>query len=75
MWTSGGVFLKLLEPNSVLARLRRARVGRAKNLRGSESEINNFKFLIELSITQFSELFNLKFIEKFTGFGGKFSQK
>ena len=54
MWTSGGVFLKLLEPNSVLARLRRARVGRAKNLRGAESEINNFKFLIELSITQSS---------------------
>ena len=40
----------------------------------SEAEsINNFKFLIELSITQFSEFFNLKLIEKFTGFGGKFS--
>ena len=42
----------------------------------SEAEsINNFKFLIELSITQFSEFFNFKLIEKFTGFGGEFSQK
>jgi hypothetical protein len=39
---------------------------------GAES-INNFKFLIELSITQFSEFFNKFQIEKFTGFGGKFS--
>jgi len=40
----------------------------------SEAEsINNFKFLIELSITHFSEFFNFKIIEKFTGFGGKFS--
>ena len=35
--------------------------------------INNFKFLIELSITQFSEFFNLILLEKFTSFGGKFS--
>ncbi|HEY9584658.1 MAG TPA: hypothetical protein VJI33_03735, partial [Candidatus Paceibacterota bacterium] len=34
---------------------------------------NRDKFLIELSITQFSEFFNLELIEKFTGFGGNFS--
>ena len=37
------------------------------------AKINNFKFLIELSITQFSKFFNFKIIEKFTSFGGKFS--
>ena len=34
----------------------------------SGAKINNFKFLIELSITQFSEFFNFELIEKFTGF-------
>jgi len=43
-------------------------------MKGEAKSINNFKFLIELSITQFSKFFNLKLIEKFTGFGGKFSQ-
>jgi len=37
------------------------------------SNFASFENLIELSITQFSEFFNLKLIEKFTGFGGKFS--
>ena len=41
-------------------------------MKGETESINNFKFLIELSITQLSEFFNLKMIEKFTGFGGKF---
>ena len=31
-------------------------------------KVNNLKFLIEFSITQFSEFFNLKLIEKFNGF-------
>jgi len=44
-------------------------------MKGEAESINNFEFLIELSITQFSEFFNLKLIEKSTGFDGKFSQK
>jgi hypothetical protein len=44
-------------------------------MKGEAKSINNFKFLIELSITQFSEFFNLKLIEKFTDFGDKFSQR
>jgi len=32
-------------------------------MKGEAESINNFKFLIELSITQFSEFFNLKFVE------------
>ena len=42
-------------------------------MKGEAESINNFKFLIELSITQFSEFFNLKLIEKLPGFGDKFS--
>ena len=62
----GGVFLKLLERNSLLVPLRGTRNGRAGpepsppasygiDAINSEAEsINNFKFLIELSITQLS---------------------
>jgi len=43
-------------------------MGRAGKMKGEAESISNFKFLIELSITQFGEFFNLKLIEKFTGF-------
>jgi len=32
-------------------------------MKGEAESINNFKFLIELSITQFSEFFNLKLLK------------
>ncbi|TSC91424.1 MAG: hypothetical protein CEN90_553 [Parcubacteria group bacterium Licking1014_17] len=58
---------------AVLAAPCAVRNGRAGKMKGEAENINNFKFLIELSITQFSEFFNLEIIEKLAVFGGKFS--